>query len=94
MSGCRINPVTGYHQFTCPQCSSFISIQRYIDLLSDWTMCKSCGKTIHVPSLVNSTSSKTKHPETRTVSKIKSDGRITSRRVPVVGQLTIFGGVE
>ena len=94
MSNCRINPVTGYNQYVCPRCFSFIPIQRYIDLLSDWTICKTCGFSINVPSLVNSTQSKTKHSETRTISKTHSDGHISRRIVPVVGQLTISGGIE
>ncbi len=94
MSTCNINPVTGNYRFSCPRCSLYLSIQRYIDLKSDWTMCKGCGLVVNVPSLVNSTQSKTKHSETRTVSKVSASGRLSRRIVPVVGQLTIFGGIE
>jgi ribosomal protein L37AE/L43A len=95
MSTCSFNPVTGNHRYSCPQCFSYISIQRYIDLLSDWVVCKSCRKTINVPSLINSTESKKVLPaESRTVSKSLPDGRVSRRIVPIVGQLTIFGGVE
>lgn len=94
MSCLRVNPCTGFEQFVCPRCKSFISIQRYINLLSDWVVCKTCGKSIHVPSLIDATSSKTPHTETRTIARKRSDGQISRSRVPVAGQLTIFGGLE
>lgn len=35
----------------CPSCKAFVSVQPYIDLVSDWVLCRSCGKRLHVPSV-------------------------------------------
>ena len=35
----------------CPSCQAFVSVQPYINLVSDWVMCRSCGRRIHVPTV-------------------------------------------
>ena len=40
----------------CPSCNSFVSIKPWIQLLSDWVMCRCCGRKIHCPSVFDSSS--------------------------------------
>lgn len=35
----------------CPVCGAFVSIQPFIDLVSDVVSCRSCSHRIHVPSV-------------------------------------------
>jgi hypothetical protein len=84
---------TGQQSFHCPVCKSFVSIQCYIDLRSDFTFCRCCGHSVNVPALINSTDPAKSLP-VRRISKHRPDGSLASRVVPVVGQLCLFGGVE
>jgi hypothetical protein len=97
----RFNPVTGFEQFTCPFCGSFLSIQPYIDLISDDVYCKAkhCQQIVNIPSLVSlETDSKPFHPaQLRCGSRLLPNGRHVSRLVPdnkfPSPQLNLFGGV-
>lgn len=93
----RFNPVTGYEQFTCPRCGSFISIQPYIDLKSDYVGCPRCFASCHVPTLISrETDSKPYHPaQFRRESRLSPTGQKVSRKVVITAesrQLALFGG--
>lgn len=94
----RFNPVTGYEQFTCPQCGFFLSIQRYIDLLSDYVCCSRCKSSVHVPSLIElETNDKPFHPAqlVRVVRFLPSGRKVTSVLIKQrVEQLSLFGGAQ
>lgn len=34
----------------CPFCRSFLSLEPYIQMRSDYVFCRSCGESVHVPS--------------------------------------------
>jgi hypothetical protein len=96
----RYNPVTGFEQFSCPFCGSFLSIQPYIDLISDDVYCKAkfCQKIVNVPALISlETDPKPFHPaQLRRDVRFLSNGRRVSRFVPdnkfPSPQLNLFGG--
>jgi hypothetical protein len=96
----RINPVTGFEQFTCPFCGSFLSIQPYIDLVFDDVYCKSktCQQLVNVPALISlETDPKPFHPaQLRRSVLLLPNGRRVSRLVPdnkfPSQQLDLFGG--
>jgi hypothetical protein len=51
----------------CPSCQSFVSLHSYINLLSDYAYCRSCGLKIHVPSVFDvALVSGTRRAETQT----------------------------
>ena len=88
-----VSPATGLHSLHCPSCNSFISLQRYIDLISDFTLCRSCGRSVNIPQLIES-AYPVKQEVSRRVSKRQPNGSLASRVVPVVGQFCLFGGIE
>lgn len=36
--------------YRCPKCNAFVSLERYINLISDFCFCRSCGVTFYVPN--------------------------------------------
>lgn len=42
--------MSGNVRYKCPSCKAFLSLASFIEQLSDWTMCRSCGSRVHVPS--------------------------------------------
>jgi hypothetical protein len=93
----QVNPVTGNYQFACPYCGSFLSIQRYIDLLSDDVRCKRCQQIVNVPSLISlETDSKPYHPgQLRREVRLLPNGKNSVRLVQktTYEQLNLFGGM-
>lgn len=42
--------MSGNVRYKCPSCKAFLSLAPFIERLSDWVMCRSCGHRVHVPS--------------------------------------------
>lgn len=42
--------MSGNVRFKCPSCQAILSLAPFIERLSDWVMCRSCGHRVHVPS--------------------------------------------
>lgn len=43
--------MSGNVRYKCPSCKAFLSLAPFIQDLSDWVMCRSCGHRVHVPSV-------------------------------------------
>lgn len=91
-----VSPATGLETFQCPFCGSFLSIQRYIDLLADDVFCKRCQQWVNVPALIAlETDPMPYHPaQLRRDVRLLPNGRRVSRLVPKTSteQLALFGG--
>lgn len=37
--------------FRCPRCNAYVSLERYINMQSDFVFCRCCGEAIHCPSV-------------------------------------------
>lgn len=92
----QVNPCTGNYQFTCPFCGSFLNIQPYVDLKSDYVGCPRCHAPVHVPSLIDlETDPKPFHPcQLRRQVRLMPNGRRVVRTVVNKGSLEqlTFGG--
>lgn len=102
-------PRTSYVNPRCPSCSSFISLQPYIDLRSDWVMCRACGLNIHVPTVFDVQESSPQpvahgvafqnrpkvNAQSKALSNLRPDGKISQKRLKEsdLNQLGLFGGV-
>lgn len=73
----------------CPRCKSFVSVQPYIELLSDWVMCRSCGSSLHVPTVFDCALV----AGSRGVANQNGPkGSETKKNLTQIRQLSLFGG--